>query len=208
MQVCMQRICELSLLIFLIFFSSGFLEVIGTWVTDCIQQHDQWCLSTNSRSTGRFQVDHGTILQWLQVRVYHCIMRLTMTALSTVNGPVFSLELALDSEGAHYNTDLTTFVPTLQWSCILSWARARQRRCPLQHRPHNFRTNTSGGIQQRNTVDTHCTSAREGILNLSLYIILLLYPFSLSWTSCFGHKLICWSPWELMSLKLKRWGRP
>ena len=30
MQVCMQRICELSLLIFLIFFSSGFLEVIGT----------------------------------------------------------------------------------------------------------------------------------------------------------------------------------
>ena len=32
---------------------------------------------------------------------------------SPANGPVFSLELALDSEGAHYNTDLTTFVPTL-----------------------------------------------------------------------------------------------
>lgn len=32
---------------------------------------------------------------------------------SPTNGPVFSIELVLDSEGAHYNTDLTAFIPML-----------------------------------------------------------------------------------------------
>ena len=46
--------------------------------------------------------------------VYHRIIRVTLSLLySPVNGPVFSLELVLDSEGAHYNTDLTEFIPML-----------------------------------------------------------------------------------------------